>query len=277
MPDSSELLPAVADEAAQARSLLRLMNKGLRIAEPSISGTVGAAIGLLGGPPGAILGGFVGGAFSTAVKKLASEMDKRFMGPREEARVGAVCALGAAEIVERINAGDKLREDGFFDEGDKGRSDAEEVWEGLLSKCQREASERKLPYMGHMFAGLAFHESIGLDLAHQVISEAERLSYRQLCILRVCAVRDSFDLRSEPYVSTGQREVTLSSDVYPVLLECFDLCNRGFLGSLSAVLTVPQIVPSAMSVQGIGAFIHNLMKLDLVPEEDLSAVAERLR
>ena len=277
MPDGSEHLPAVADEAAQARSLLRLMNKGLQVAEPSISGAVGAAIGLLGGPPGAILGSFVGGAFSTAVKKLASEMDKRFMGPREQARVGVVCALGAAEIVERINAGDKLRKDGFFEEGEAGRSDAEEVWEGLLSKCQREASERKLPYMGHLFAGLAFHESIGLDLAHQLISEAERLSYRQLCIVRVCAVRESFDLRSEPYVSKGQREVALSSDVYPVLLECFDLCNRGFLGSPSAALTVPQIVPSAMRVQGIGVVIHNLMKLGLIPQEDLSAVAERLR
>ena len=89
-----------------------------------------------------------------------------------------MCALGAAGIVERINAGEKLREDGFFEEGEAGRSDAEEVWESLLSKCQREASERKLPYMGHLFAGLAFHESVGLDLAHQIISEAERLSYR---------------------------------------------------------------------------------------------------
>ena len=277
MPDSSELLPAVADDAEQTRSLRRLMSKGLRISEPSLSGAVGAAIGLVGGPPGVVGGGAIGGIFSMAVKKLGVEMDSRLMGPREQARVGAVCALGAAEIVERINAGETLREDGFFEEGEAGRSDAEEVWEGLLSKCQREASERKLPYMGHLFAGLAFHESISLDLAHQIISEAERLSYRQLCILRVYAVRESFDLRSEPYVSTEQREAAISSDVYQVLLECFDLCNRALLGSLSPVLTVPQIVPGAMRVQGIGAVIHNLMKLDLVPEEDLSAVAERLR
>ena len=277
MPDGSEHLPAAADDAAQARSLLSLMNKGLRITEPSISGAVGAAIGLLGGPPGAVLGGFVGGAFSTAVKKLASEMDKRFMGPREQARVGVVCALGAAEIVERINAGDKLREDGFFEEGEAGRSDAEEVWESLLSKCQREASERKLPYMGHLFAALAFDGTIDLDLAHQIISEAERLSYRQLCIVRVFAVRESFNLKSEPYVSRGQETVGLRKKLYSVLLECFDLCNRGFLGSPNTALTVPQIVPSELRVQGIGVVIHNLMRLDLIPEKDLSAVAERLR
>ena len=256
---------------------MRLMNKGLQVAEPSVSGAVGAAIGLLGGPPGAVLGGFVGGAFSTAVRKLASEMDKRFMGPREQARVGAVCALGAAEIVERINAGDKLRADDFFEEGEAGRSDAEEVWESLLSKCQREASERKLPYMGHLFAGLAFDATVDLDLAHQVISEAERLSYRQLCILGVCAVRESFNLKSEPYASRGQETVGLSKKRYAVLLECFDLYNRGFLGSPNTALTVPQIVPSELRVQGIGVVIHNLMRLDLIPEKDLSAVAKRLR
>jgi len=253
------------------------MNKGLRIAEPSVSGAVGAAIGLLGGPPGAVLGGVVGGAFSTAVKKLCFEMDNRFMGPREHERVGAVCALGAAEIVERINAGEKLREDGFFDEGEAGRSDAEEVWESLLSKCQREASERKLPYMGHLFAGLAFHESIDLDLAHQIISEAERLSYRQLCIIGVCAVQESFALRSEDYRSQGQPEVTLSADVSQVLIECFDLCNRAILGTRATVVSVPRIVPNQMKVQGIGVLIHPLMRLDLLPMEDLSAVAERLR
>ena len=277
MPDGSEHLPAVADDAAEARSLLSLMNKGLRIAEPSISGTVGAAIGLFGGPPGAILGGFVGGAFSTAVRKLASEMGKRFMGPREEARVGAVCALGAAEIVERINAGDKLREDGFFEEGEAGRSDAEEVWESLLSKCQREASERKLPYMGHLFAGLAFDATVDLDLAHQVISEAERLSYRQLCIVRVCALRESFNLRSKPYASRRQETVSLSKKRYAVLLECFDLYNRGFLGSPKTALTALQLVPSELRSQGIGVVIHDLMRLDVIPDKDVSAVAKRLR
>ena len=253
------------------------MSKGLRISEPSLSSAVGAAIGLVDGPPGVVVGGAIGGFFSMAVKKLCFEMDSRSMGPREQVRVGALCALGAAEIVERINTGDKLREDGFFEEGEAGRSDAEEVWESLLSKCQREASERKLPYMGHLFAGLAFDHTIDLDLAHQIIPEAERLSYRQLCIVRVCAVRESFNLRSEPYVSRGRETVDLSKKLYPVLLECFDLCNRGFLGSPNTALTVPKIVPSELRVQGIGVVIHNLMKLDLIPEKDLSAVAERLR
>ena len=261
---------------------MRLMNKGLRIAEPSISGAVGAAIGLLGGPPGAVIGGFVGGAFSTAVKKLGSEIDKRFMGPREEARVGAVCALGAAEIVERVNAGEKLREDGFFEEGEAGRSDAEEVWESLLSKCQREASERKLRYMGHLFASLAFDDTIELDMAHQLIFEAEQLTHRQLCILRLCVTKESFDLRRDHYVNELEEDHSeshgIGPNVYQVLYECYDLYRRGLVHfGGSAVLAFVRIVPSAMEVYGLGAVIYNVMRLEVIPYDDVAKVAERLR
>ena len=255
------------------------MNKGLRIAEPSISGAVGAAIGLLGGPPGAILGGFVGGAFSTAAKKLGSEMHERFMGLREEARVGAVCALGAAEIVERINSGERLREDGFFEEGEAGRSDAEEVWEGLLSKCQREASERKLPYMGHLFASLAFEESVGLDMAHLCISEAERLSYRQLCLLKILAAEDSLGLRSENYRRELEDSSSFPRELYVILHESFDLYRRELilLEGFNPAVSMVHIKPEAMRTQGLGMDIHALMQLSRIPDDDVAPIVEQLR
>ena len=235
-------------------------------------------IGLLGGPPGAILGGFVGGAFSTAVKKLGSEMDKRSMGPREEARVGAVCALGAAEIVVRAEAGEQMRADGFFDGGERDRSDAEEVWESLLTKCQREASERKLPYMGHLFAGIAFDDTIGLDMAHQLISAAEQLSYRQLCILKLSATRKSHHLRTESYQQEIKEGRPVEQPIYQVLYECFDLYQKGFVNNGgSAALSLAQINPSAMTVQALGADLHNLMRLHRIPGADIERVAERLR
>ena len=238
MPDGSEHLPAAADDAAQARSLLSLMNKGLRITEPSISGAVGAAIGLLGGPPGAVLGGFVGGAFSTAVKKLASEMDKRFMGPREQARVGVVCALGAAEIVERINAGDKHEWGSCalwalprLSNGSTQATSSERTASlrrakqaGLTPRrsgraCCQSANETqpnaKLPYMAHMFSSLAFEELVGLDMAHQVIFDgAERLSYRQLCILKLFAVEGSLSCAVRELQRGSQRQVIVRQGSY---------------------------------------------------------------
>ena len=251
------------------------MGKGLRIAEPSLSGAVGAAVGLVGGPPGVVVGGVVGGLFSTAVKKLCFEMDNRFMGPREQARLGAVCALGAAEIVERIKAGEKLREDGFFVDGDGDRSRAEEVWESLLSKCQREASERKLPYMGHLFANLAFDETVGLDMAHQIISAAEQLSYRQLCILRICAVPREFNVQARFSSGDGKPAIPNNRSLYPILSECLDLANRGFIRGERLDSGAPFFQPGTMRIEDIGDDIHDLMNLEEIPNDDLNEMVER--
>lgn len=262
------------EDAKQDRAFLHLMRSGLQMAEPSISGAVGAAIGLLGGPPGAVLGGMAGGMFSTVVKKLGSEMDKRLMGPRERARVSAVCALGASEIVRRVQAGEQIRSDGFFDEGEYGRSYAEEVWESLLSRCQREASERKLPYMSHLFAALAFDNSIGLDKAHQLIYAAEHMTYRQMCILCVGANRHLYELRAEKYTNES------ASSIWPiieVLYECYDLYQKEYIHTDDkGVLGMTQITPSTMRPFGIGTDIYDLMKLSTLPRSHVDMIAKQL-
>ena len=214
-----------------------------------------------------------------AVKKLCFEMDSRSMGPREQARVGAVCALGAAEIVERINAGNKLREDGFFEEGESGRSAAEEVWESLLSKCQREASERKLPYIGHLFASLAFEKSVGLDMAHLCIAEAERLSYQQLCLLKIFAAEDSLGLRSENYRRELEDSSSFPRELYLILHESFDLYRRELilLEGFNPAVSMVHIKPEAMRTQGLGMDIHELMQLSRIPDNDVAVIAEQLR
>ena len=278
MPDAVERVPDVVDNDAQERSLRRLMSKGLQIAEPSLSGAIGAAVGLVGGPPGVVVGGAIGGFLSIAIKRLCFEMDNRAMGPRERARVGAVCALGAAEIVRRIDTGEKLREDGFFDSTESNRSNAEEAWESLLSKCQREASERKLPYMGHLFAGIAFDDTVGPDMAHQLISAAEQLSYRQLCILHLCANKQPYHLRPKNYRPETGEEQQVGHLVYQVLYECFDLCQRGFIDNGGSVaLGLLDITPNEMRMQGLAVYVYNLMRLSLLPSTDIELVAKQLR
>ena len=57
----------------------------------------------------------------------------------------------------RTGNGEAVREDGFFDERSDSRSvDAKEVWEGILMKSQREPEEKKLPFMAHLLASVAF-------------------------------------------------------------------------------------------------------------------------
>ena len=175
---------------------------------------------------------------------------------------------------QRLEQGELVRTDGFFDPNGTLRSDAEEVAESVLLKSQREPEERKIPYMGHLFAAVAFDSQISAQLAHQIIKTAEQLTYRQLCILKLAVVKQSFALKSDNYSNHGY----LARDLYQVLYECLDLYHRGLINFGGEVAFGPtDVQPGSMTVQGLGVDVFNLMKLVLVPNEDVVRVATQLK
>lgn len=193
--DTTMLDTANSDEDKNV-GVRRLINSGAEIA----GGAVGGALGFLaGGPGGAALLGAGGAAAASVLKHIGEEASERLLGPRERVRVGGVLAIAAEEIHQRLDQGESIRTDGFFEPKGGLRSDAEEVAESVLLKSQREPEERKIPYMGHLFASVAFDPEISAQMAHQVIKTAEQLTYRQLCILKLAAVKQSFVLKSGDY------------------------------------------------------------------------------
>jgi len=118
----------VQDEHHRIR---KLINTGAEIA----GGAVGGALGFLaGGPVGAAVLGAAGAAAADALRHIGEETSKRLLSPREQVRVGGVLAIAAEEIRQRLDQGEALRADGFFDQKASGRSDAEEVAESVLLK-----------------------------------------------------------------------------------------------------------------------------------------------
>ena len=252
-------------------SLRLLINRGSEIA----GGAVGTVIGsLLAGPAGAAVGGAVGAGATMAVKAIGHELSSRLLSPREQARVGGVFSLAAAEIVERCRNGESVREDGFFETPDDGRSDAEEVWESTLLKSQREPEEKKLPYMAHLLANLAFNADIGAAMAHQMTKAAESLTYRQLCILHLSATKERFNLRQQSY----EREERWPKDLYQIIYEYYDLYNKGLINLGAYLASFPaEINPGTATPQGLGMDIYNQMQLCLIPDGDLELIAAHLR
>ena len=250
------------------------MEKGAEIAGGGFSGIAASATGfVLGGPEGAVLGGAIGAGASTGFRWLGTEISSRFLGPREHQRVGYVFTLAASQIAERVKKGQQVRQDGFFDEGSDGRSDAKEVWEGILMKSQREPEEKKLTYMAHLMANIAFDSTISPNMAHQLTKAAETLTYRQLCILKLIVVKDDFALRSEDYRGHG----SFSRELLQVLYEYFDLYRRGFVNFGGELAFGPSDVkPRETVVQGLGAELFNLMQLREVPIDDVTSVAAQL-
>ena len=232
----------------------------------SLFSAVDPFVGFLAGPAGVIVSG--------TLKGIGKDIKERQLSPREDFRVGKVLAIAALEIHQRLENGENLRNDGFFDKKLSGRSEAEEIAEAIMLKCQREPQEKKIPYMGHLKANLAFNSNISADMGHQIIKAAEELTYRQFCTLKLAVVKDNFGLRGEDYRGQG----TFTKELLQILYECLDLYHRAYINLGGEVAFGPSDVkPGSMIVQGIGGDLFNLMKLSSIPDDDLIPIAEVLK
>ena len=259
------------DKEKKTDSFRKLINGGAEIA----AGAVSAALGFLaGGPIGAAVLGAGGAVAAMTLKHIGQEVWERRLGPREKIRVGAALAIAAAEIYQRIENGEAIRSDDFFNKKSSGRSDAEEIAESVLLKSQREPEEKKIQYMGHLLSSIAFDAQISAQMAHQIVKAAEQLTYRQLCILRLAVIKQVFGLRDGDYRGCD----SFSKELYQVLHECLDLYHKGFVNFGGGVAFGPtDIAPGKMTVQGLGADIYNLMRLATIPDEDLVPIAVQLK
>lgn len=188
-------------------------------------------------------------------------------------RVGGTLAIAAAHINARVERGEMIRTDGFFENRHNGRSDAEEVAESVILRSQREAEERKIPYMAYLIGNIAFDGEIGAELAHQIIKAAEAMTYRQLCIMKVAFLSENYQLRKSDY--RGQARFERAQ--LQILYECLDLYLRAFVNFGGEVAFGPSDVkPASMQLQGIGVDIFNVMGLITIPEADLAPIVQQL-
>ena len=262
--------------------LIRLIDCGTEIlAAGAAAVTSGAVALLLGeGPEAKAIGGLASKGIEIVLRDVGTDISSRQLGPREEIRVGAALIIAAAEIKRRQKNGELLRDDGFFDKNQGGRSDAGEVLESVLLKAQIEPEEKKIRHLGLLYSSIPFDSDISLPYAHQLIKVAEQLTYRQLCILKLCDVKDKYQLRDQHY-----REPTIrDKSLYQILHECHSLFHGGYIyhkGKLDSGDTkafVPtHLNPRSMVLNGLGIDLFNLMRLSLIPDADIAPIAEVLK
>ncbi len=151
-----------------------------------IAGSVGGSIigGLIAGLPGLIIGGAASPILSMTIKSVGEEISQRFLSKREDERISNTML----KIVERINKklenGDEIRNDSFFNGNFEDRSSAEEILEGILLKAQREYQEKKIQFLGNLYCNLIFSSEWNNESANFFIKLIERLNFRQLCIIK---------------------------------------------------------------------------------------------
>jgi hypothetical protein len=101
------------------------------------------------------------GPIARVLRHVGAEIERRILAPRQEGRIGQAAEAAATEIRKQLELKREVRADGFFDQPSPDRaSPAEELFEGVLRTAADEWEQRKVPYVGRIFAGLSFDESV---------------------------------------------------------------------------------------------------------------------
>jgi hypothetical protein len=248
---------------------VELLQVGAEIA----GGLTATAIGLfVAGPPGAVAGAFASPVATRLFARIGSELQRRFLSHREEVRVGATLAYAALRTQERLDAGELLREDGFFD-GDGGRSAAEEVLEGGLLAAQREHEERKLPWVSYLLANLNFAVELDRARANLVIKYAERMSYRQVQLLAFTARLDELAIAPLPQnaEAIGSTMGKLPDDM---MQEIMELSEMGLLDSTTLTYGMTRYNPRLGTLPALGLQLYELMGLARMPVVELDDIVK---
>ncbi|WP_148550673.1 hypothetical protein [Paraclostridium bifermentans] len=259
-------------------NMLKWIETSSDIAGASVGGLIGY---VLTGPEGAAFAGAGGVVIAKTLEKIGTEMSSRLLGKREEIRVGALFTYSMAKIKENLDNGCLLRDDSFFDENISERSDAEEVYEGLILAVQKEHEEKKIEYMGKMIGNIAFRTDIDKSFANLLIKEVSNLSYRQICLIKIfydntvaLNINESgIGLKQSNY----REQEKISQNLIPILYEILELGNKELIiNNIHHVNGLVDIVPCEFKAQGLGVLLYDLFELNNMPEEETKEVKELL-
>jgi hypothetical protein len=251
-------------------------------------GLIGGGLGLLGGPLGVALGAGGGVLVSRLVKKVGAEIHERILGPRQVERVGVALAAAGGQITKRLESGDALRDDGFFVEEDPEHSPAAELLEGVLLRAADAYQQRKVPYIGFLWASLLFRPDITPDYGHLLLRLADRLTYRQLQALAFFAENANSDELTQ---LEGRREEEGHWAFADGLgIELNEL--GGDLGLLGVAQADGTVIRSAGTYNGgdlervnlwnialtpLGRNLYELMELDRIPTQEKEGILKLIR
>ena len=256
------------------------MSKIPDIAIEATSTIVGTSAAYQAGDPSA------GYAVSNFLRNSLRSLVTHFSSERQSKRITDVTEFALNEIRRRLENGEKLRDDGFFDQTID-RSNAEEVFEEVLLKARDEPQEKKIPYIGKLFENGCFDSSIDSGTLHFLCKESENLTYRQLCIIKITnEMRERrYPLRNQSFqdcitIKDIQRNTT--PEQFATLSESVALRDKGYiLFSFSKtpeieLETLRYIIPNTMEPLPNGTVMYEHMDLKSIPETDMLPVIKAL-
>lgn len=258
--------------------LRKFLESGSEIAG-SVSGTAAGLI--IAGPMGALAGAALGPIASKVIARTCLEIHDRVLGNRERVRAGATAAFAIACIEERLKQGEQIRDDDFFD-ADTDRSSADEILEGVMLKSRNDHQEKKARFYANILVNSSFDNKLSLGTINHALTLAERITYRQLCLLQLFSEPQPIFLRDGNYRNINPEEISnetraLIAEVYGMYQDNLILYRRKEGELMRANFNIESIHPSKMRRTALGERIHRLMGLEGILYNDLAEVAALLQ
>lgn len=240
-----------------------------------LGGALGAAAtGILAGP---FAGAGAGIALGETLLRLAAVLEPTAdevlqgpLGPREQDRVVAVLGFAIRRIGDRLNAGESVREDGFFAALEGHRPDAQQLLEGVLREAARSYNERRVRHLGSLYASFVFDREPPGN-AFYLLDTAQRLTYRQMVTLAVLADRDTVLPDWEGTANLDEREPALFAEVTHLGPNRLVLRSSG-----QPIATIDHVNPARTVPSPLGKRLIGGLELREVPSPDKEEVTQAM-
>ena len=171
------------------------------------------------------------GMSAAVIPIIVREVIRRVITPltsnSESKRLYQWAKQAAEGIVQRLKDSEEFRKDGFFEETPTNRSNFEEVIESTLKKVMDATEEPKIKFMANLTKNIHFDENLDMNTYRQILKLLDELSYRQLCIIKLCKNFDDVDSLGNPDTNTK-----LGS----ILRDFFEMRDKGFVDTNSPLM-----------------------------------------
>lgn len=240
-----------------------------------ISGSISGAVlgGLVAGPAGVVIGGVSGPIITRVLKKIGNDIKDRFLSPREEVRIGAVYGFAINKLQQNFKNGKDLRTDSFFAQIGTERPNSDEIFEGIILGVQKEYEERKVKFIGNLYANICTNSNITREHANQLIRTANGLSYRQFCILQL--LNEKWDNNKNLNFKVKGLD-NYKVDIGDIIVEIRDLQQRGLLSIEARINNVDDnsspIPLDDINISEIGRLFCEMLSLSEIPTLELDSL-----
>lgn len=249
--------------------------------------SVGGALGFLAGDPSlAALASGLGVGIAKGSKNILLDIANRTLSKREEMRIGTMAAYSLDKVRIYIEEGKQPRNDGFFNEREDNRSNADEIFEGILLKAKNEHEEKKMKILANIFANISFMSELSVGEANHLIQIASNLTYRKMCILALLERKDNISdihLRDQAY-SEGGINVHRDFDTMCIAEEIFEMANLGLIICRDDDTEIEKlfmrawidVAPNKLSLTRLGKRYYDVMGIDDISKDDIREIARYL-